>query len=46
MVAIDLLEKMLVMNPNNRISVKEILEHAYFTDPLNPPINKSELPRL
>lgn len=46
MVAIDLLEKMLVMNPENRISVREILEHPYLSDPLNPPAKKNELPRL
>lgn len=40
MLAIDLLEKMFVMNPKNRISVREILEHPYFSDPLNLPALK------
>jgi mitogen-activated protein kinase 1/3 len=28
--AMDLVEKMLTFNPDNRISVKEALEHPYF----------------
>ena len=46
MVAIDLLERMLVLNPKDRISVREILQHPYLSDPINPPVNKSDLPRL
>ena len=31
-VALDLLEKMLTFHPKKRITIKECLEHPYFTD--------------
>lgn len=43
--ALDLLEKMLTMNPDKRITAKQALEHEYFsTDPK--PCDKSEMPKV
>jgi cyclin-dependent kinase 12/13 len=42
-VTMDLLDKMLIMNPNERITAKQALEHEYFTtQPL--PCDSKELP--
>lgn len=43
--ALDLLEKMLTMNPDKRITALQALEHEYFTsDPK--PCDKSEMPKV
>ena len=44
-IAIDLIEKMLVMNPSNRISASQALNHEYFKcEPL--PCEPSDLPKI
>jgi len=43
--ALDLLDKMLVLNPDLRITAKEALEHEYFkSEPL--PCDPSEMPKI
>jgi len=44
--AIGLLEKMFTLNPHYRVSISEILADPYFSDPNEPPCEKSELPKV
>jgi cell division cycle 2-like protein len=41
---LDLLDKMLQLNPNKRISAKEALSHPYFTEEMPRPSLNHELP--
>lgn len=44
--AIVLLEKMLTLNPRDRISIEEVLSDPYLTGTEEPPCEKNELPRI
>ena len=43
--AIDLLEQLLVLNPNNRISASEAVKHPWFSDKINRMLELHEMPR-
>ena len=46
-IALDLLKKMLVFNPNNRVNAQEALEHPYFSefhDPTDEPVYEGDVP--
>lgn len=43
--ALDLIKKLLCLNPANRITIQEALNHRYFTsEPL--PCTQSEMPKI
>ena len=44
--AINLIEKILVLNPARRITIRGILDDIYFNDSNNPPCQPQELPKL
>ena len=44
--AINLLEKMLTVNPDERITIREILNDIYLNDPNEPPCEPHKLPRI
>jgi len=44
--AIDLLERMLVVNPANRASITEVAQHPYLNDPEVPACRREDLPRI
>ena len=44
--AINLLEKMLTLNPADRITIGGILADPYLNDPNEPPCDPHKLPRI
>lgn len=43
--ALDLIEKMLTLNPDKRITAKQALQHKYFTNEPKP-CTPSQLPKI